>query len=80
MIDHLLQIGAGGIFAVLVLREVFRFLKDWKFARANGERRNNNPGHLDQIAGDVKEIRDLTLLHCQAAERAFEQIEELSKK
>lgn len=54
--DVLLQLGVGGTFAILMVREVLNFLKY--------KRNNGNPGHnpgthaaLKQIANELVEIR-----------------------
>lgn len=48
MEDQLLQVGAGGMFALFVLREVFSFLKE--------RMRTQNNSQLDLIAREVHEM------------------------
>ena len=50
MEQHLLQLGAGGLFALLVLREVFGFLKE--------RVRNTNNTALEQMAKEVHEMHE----------------------
>lgn len=50
MEDQLLQVGAGGMFALFVLREVFSFLKE--------RMRTQNNSQLDLIAREVHELHE----------------------
>ena len=50
MEDQLLQVGAGGIFALFVLREVFSFLKE--------RMRSQSSSQMDLIAKEVHELHE----------------------
>jgi hypothetical protein len=57
MDDLLLQIGVGGVFAIMVLREVFKFLEKQREKKGNGKTAAYRSQHASSVtASDARQL------------------------